>query len=126
MSLEISHGHRTARKQHRCFHCRRNIAVGESYYYQTVVYDVIETLKMHTDCEAFAWAYIKISGYTYYDFIDGYPPTYDLIVENLSPPELDGLFNSYRGYYPHVITRMEHNIQDQEIRYNNWVAGGRK
>lgn len=112
----ISFGNRRARKPHQCFHCYRTIAKGEYYKYSTCVYDSIYTLKMHIDCDEFAAKYMKDTNYS--DFYDeGYPPVADLFSDALSSSEREDVCNSYRGHYPHVITRLEHNHQDQEMRY---------
>ena len=97
----LSEGTRTARKPHQCFHCYRQIGPGERYGFQTCKYDYVYTLKFHLDCEELASECRKLA-----DFCDdeGWGPLRDQWCDS---GEYESECNSWRGYYPHVVARME-------------------
>lgn len=104
-----------ARKHHKCFHCYRSIVPGESHQKQTNKYDgSVYSLRFHDDCQACFDQYLQDSGMRHYDFYDGYPPLHDHWSDS---GEIQSLCDQYRGYFPHVVTRMEHNMSDAEDRY---------
>lgn len=98
----ISEGTRKARKRHQCFHCYRDIAVGTIHGFQTCKYDHVYTIRYHLDCEELASEYRILSG-GYYDE-EGWPPLRD---EWCDSGEYENECNAWRGFYPHVVARME-------------------
>lgn len=97
----FSEGTRTARKPHQCFHCYRYISAGETYGYQTCKYDHVYTLTYHLDCEALAHECRNIAGL--YDD-EGWGPLRD---DWCDSGEYENECNNWRGFYPHVVARME-------------------
>ena len=105
----ISAGTRKARKPHQCFHCRRFIGIGGRYGYQTNLYDgAIYTLSWHLDCEECANEVRGLSFDVYDD--EGWGPLRD---EWLDSGEYEAECDAWRGFYPHVVARME--LTDQLI-----------
>lgn len=105
----------TGRKHHQCFHCYRSIAPGETHSASTLKFDGrVYTLRFHDDCQACWDQYCKDAGLRSYDFDDGYPPLHD---DWSDGGEMQHLCDQYRGLFPHVITRLEHNMSDAEDRY---------
>jgi len=103
----ITSGRRMARKTHRCFECCGSIDRGVVYGYQTNTCDGrIYTIRYHVDCDELAKEYFKICGYT---FDDG--ERAGLREEWCTNGEYHSECDLWRGYYPHVIARME--LSDQ-------------
>lgn len=51
MTTLLTHELRKARKPHRCIWCGHPIAIGDTYRYQTVVFEcAVQSNKYHTDC----------------------------------------------------------------------------
>jgi hypothetical protein len=94
-------GTRTARKRHICFHCCRDIVPGTKYGFQTNKYDDVYTLSWHLDCEELAK---KCRNLCDYAFDDGWPGLRDEWCDN---GEYFAECDAWRGFYPHVIARME-------------------
>ena len=114
----LDEGSRRSRKHHRCFHCYRSIAPGETYGFQSNVYDdSAYTLRWHLDCEELAAEYR--SGLPPYYHDDGFPPLYDDLADS---GEMELLLDAYRGHYPHAVTRMEWHDQMAEIRMADRLA----
>ena len=96
-------GKRTARKHHQCWHCYRSIAPGTVYGFQNNVCDgSAYSLKWHADCEAMAAETRKLSGYDY-DW-EGFGPLRDEMKES---GQYEAECDNWRGFYPHVVARME-------------------
>lgn len=93
-----------ARKSHQCFHCYRSIGRGQQYRRSVIHYDGIYTLKFHLDCDALWNRYYKDADLRAHIFDDGYPPIYD---DWRDSGEFDRLCDTYRGYFPHAVTRLE-------------------
>jgi len=110
MIIVLDQGTRKARKRHQCFHCYRDIAPGQDYGFQTCKYDHVYTLAWHLDCEELATECRQIVDY----FDDeGWSPLRDMWVESGEyRSECDG----WRGFYPHVVARMELTDQLAAIR----------
>lgn len=109
MVTVLSEGKKKARKHHQRWHCYRSIASGEIYGFQANSFDgSAYTLKWHTDCEDCAAEYRKLLGNSYDD--DGFQPLRD---EWINSGEYKDECNFWRGFYPHVVARME--ITDQLI-----------
>lgn len=103
MVTNLANGTRRARKHHQCWHCYRDIAPGETYGFQSNVYDGrAYTLKFHLDCEACSSECRRLSGNDYYD--EGYPPLRDEWIDN---GEYKNECDNWRGFFPHVVARME-------------------
>lgn len=103
-------GTRKARKRHICFHCYRDIEPGQTYGFQTCKFDYVYTLAWHLDCEELAQECRTMSD-DYYD--EGWPPLRNMWVESGEyRSECDG----WRGFYPHVVARMELSDQLREAR----------
>lgn len=98
----ISEGTRRARKPRRCFHCCRDIALGETYGFQTNKYDHVYTIAWHLDCEALAAECRALADHDYYD--EGWP---GLREDWCDQGEYFNECSNWRGFYPHVIARME-------------------
>lgn len=108
-AILLSEAHPRARKHHQCFHCYRSIALGEVHRKSTLKYDGVYTLRMHLDCDALWDRYMKDNGLSYWgDFPDGSPP---LANEFVDSGEFHMLCDAYRGYFPHVVARLEFNNQ---------------
>ncbi|RWR28800.1 hypothetical protein D2T31_11850 [Sinirhodobacter populi] len=98
----LMQGTRKARKPHQCFHCYRTIAPGEAYGFQNNVYDNrAYTLRWHLDCEECANETRNVSD-LYGD--EGFGPLRD---EWCNSGEYDAECNNWRGFFPHVVARME-------------------
>ena len=103
---------RKARKYHKCWHCYNAIAPSQVYGYQTNVYDGnVYTLKWHLDCEDCAHECRKLSDHNY-DW-EGFPPLRDDWIDS---GEYQNECNNWRGFYPHVVARMELIDQLREAR----------
>ncbi|MEP2955556.1 MAG: hypothetical protein ABJN39_09470 [Sulfitobacter sp.] len=101
----LSEGCPKARKHHQCFHCYRSIAPGTKHRKSTLKYDGVYTLRMHLDCDALWDRYMKDNGLSHWrDFPDGSPPLADEFVDS---GEFRHLCNAYRGFFPHVVARLE-------------------
>lgn len=112
MVTVLLEGTRKARKHHQCWHCYRSIAPGATYGFQNNVCDgSAYTLKWHQDCEAMATEMRKISGHVY-DW-EGFQPLRDEMCES---GEYQSDCNGWRGFYPHVVARMELTDQLREAR----------
>lgn len=108
---QLSHGTRKARKPHQCFDCHREIPIGTEYKYQTNVYEGrVYTICQHIDCADCARQYQSDRGPHYYDD-DGVPPMRD---DWINSGEYEVNCDAYRGFYPHVIARMELTDQLRE------------
>jgi len=110
MVATIANGTRKARVHHQCWHCYRSIAPETVYGYQTNAYDgSVYTLKWHLDCDACAAECHRLSEHVYDD--EGFPPLRD---EWIDCGEYDNECNNWRGFYPHVVARMELTDQLRE------------
>jgi len=111
MTTVIDQGIRKSRKVHRCFECCRDIPIGSDHGFQSNVYDGrAYTLHRHIDCGKCAAEYRNMVA-NYYDD-EGFPPLRDLWCECDYLDEL----TAWRGYYPHVVARMELTDQLREAR----------
>lgn len=109
------------RKHHQCYHCYRSIVPGEEHRKETYKNDDhLYSLRFHDDCQALWDRYEKDADLRYYDFYDGYPPMHDHWVDS---GEVQELCDQYRGFFPHAVTRIEHNLSDAEDRYQARLAG---
>ena len=110
MIITIAEGTRKARKAHRCFHCCRDITTREVHGFQTNKYDDhVYTLRWHSDCEALAAKCRRLSEHYYDD--EGWP---GLREDWCDSGEYYNECNAWRGFYPHVIARMELSDQLRE------------
>ena len=98
----IAEGTRKAAKPHQCFHCYREIPERSVHGYQTNKYDYVYTLRWHLDCEELASECRRLSGHHHDD--DGWGPLRD---EWHDCGEYDRECQNWRGFYPHVVARME-------------------
>lgn len=104
MVTRISCGTRKARKPRQCFDCYREIPIGATYAFQNNIYDGrFYTLFQHVDCAACARKYQMDCGHHYYDD-DGCPPLRD---DWLNSGAYEENCDAYRGFFPHVVARME-------------------
>jgi hypothetical protein len=110
MITVLAEGQRTAAKPHQCYHCYRSIGVGEQYGYQTCKYDTVYTLRWHLDCEAMS-AEIRALAPDLYWGDEGWPPLMDYLTDC---GEYEAECDRWRGFYPHVVARMELNDQLSE------------
>lgn len=85
-----------ARKVHKCDVCGIEIPKGAIYHKQSGIHDGYPyTWKAHQDCAEMYWRIMKDTHcLDHDDMID----VFDIEQE---------FIESYRGYYPHVVTRME-------------------
>jgi hypothetical protein len=94
---------RKARKPHKCWHCYRTIEAGARYGLQTNVCDgEVYTLRWHVDCDECASEYAKVNGIFYDE--DGFGPLRDDWIDS---GDYRICLNAWRGFYPHVVARME-------------------
>lgn len=100
----LAYGQRKARKPHRCFHCCRDISAGTVHGYQTNKHDVVYTLRWHLDCEELAHECRILAGPDYHDNDEGWP---GLREEWCEAGEYYSECDAWRGFYPHVIARLE-------------------
>lgn len=104
----------TAKKRHRCEHCRGDILPGARYIRAVGVHDgQFYAGKLHLDCNAMWNEAYRI----YADYSEGMP--WDLL-EAICGDEgrqyqLAEL-NTWRGQYPHVVCRLELRMQKSDIR----------
>jgi len=111
MVIGLAQGERTARKSQRCFHCCREIPPGTRYGFQTNKYDYVYTLAWHLDCNELARSYRRLTGEDYDD--EGYPGLRDQWCDS---GEYYVECDAWRGFYPHVIARMELTDQLRKAR----------
>jgi hypothetical protein len=104
MIESLASGTRTARKPHRCFHCCRAIAPGTKYGYQTNKYDYVYTISWHLDCEKLASEYRELIGQYYDGDGEGWR---GLREDWCDSGEYHINCDDFRGFYPHVIARLE-------------------
>jgi hypothetical protein len=104
----LDQGTRKAKKRHQCFHCYRDIVPGQTYGFQTCKYDHVYTLSWHVDCEQLADECRAIVD-EYWD--DGWPPLRDMWLDS---GEYSNECDGWRGFYPHVVARMELTDQLRE------------
>lgn len=98
----LAEGSRIARKEHSCFHCGRAVVKGQSYGFQTCKYDHVYTICWHHDCEALANKCRHLAGNFCPD--EGWQGLRD---DWCDSGEYRGECDNWRGFYPHVIARME-------------------
>ena len=112
MDTVLFDGKRKARKHHQCWHCYRSIAPGTVYGLQNNVCDgSAYTLKWHLDCEAMA---AEVRNLSWHDYdLEGFGPLRD---EMIGGGEYKNECNNWRGFYPHVVVRMELTDQLREAR----------
>lgn len=113
----------TARKHHRCDHCRGWIAPGETYIREVGKWEGKRyAIKGHSDCRAL-W---NEAFPTYGDPYDGMP--HDLaeaIGGDESRETIEHEYNLWRGHYPHVICRLELRWQRGDVAARDrWRAAG--
>jgi hypothetical protein len=102
MIKTLENATRKAKKPHQCWHCYRTIEANTRYGLQTNVYDGrVYTLRWHLDCQD-CWSECIKAGIIYCD--DGYPPLRDDWVDS---GEYERECNVWRGFFPHVVARME-------------------
>lgn len=111
MVATIMNGQRKARKHHQCWHCYRSISPGTVYGMQTNVYDGrVYTLKWHIDCDECSMECHRLSEHYYDD--EGLPPLRDQWIDS---GEYLSECDNWRGFYPHVVARMELSDQLRDI-----------
>lgn len=113
MVQTLAEGARIGRKPHQCFHCCRDIPAGVPHGYQTNKYDHVYTIRYHLDCEALASECRRLSEHYYDD--EGWGPLRD---EWCDSGEYENECNNWRGFYPHVVARMELSDQLREARHD--------
>jgi len=106
MIVTLASGRRQARKQHQCFHCYRDIPVGTVHGFQTNKYDYVYTIRWHLDCEDLANECRILAGEQFDD--EGWGPLRDTWCGS---GEYKNECDLWRGFYPHVVARME--LSDQ-------------
>ena len=110
---ELDRGERRARKRHLCGNCYQDIPRGSIYRFHVYKQDgVIHRWKTHHDCDEAAMSYAAENQLI--DPWDGIPPLWELVSE--SRADFEDWCSDYRGYYPHVVCRMELNMQLHDIR----------
>jgi hypothetical protein len=103
MTTVLSYGIRKIKKTHSCFHCYRKLAIGEKCGYQSNVGDgSVYTIYWHIDCAECAEEDRAISGSD--DYEDGFQPLRDEWVDS---GDYKRVCDAWRGFYPHVVARME-------------------
>lgn len=113
MIMMLECGTRKARKPHKCWHCYRIIEAGTIYGYQANVCDgEVFTLKFHQDCNDCADYYGRINGTLYGE--DGTGPLRDQWADS---GDYHICLDAWRGFYPHVVARME--LTDQLFMLEN-------
>lgn len=101
-----------ARKYHRCFDCGGWIAPGERYSRVNLAQDgSAYTLLRHIDCVAMSDEVVT-AGHEPDYWYDGVPPLWE------DEGVMDDL-DLWRGYYPHVVCRIEFRKQIAELRYQD-------
>lgn len=104
-----------ARKHHTCGMCGRTIPKGTTYLRQAGVYDGdFYSNKAHEDC-AEMWQRV------YHDFCydEGMPWDFkEVLQDGFSAEEAQESLDDYRGYFPHVVCRLE-------FRLEKWLAEAR-
>ncbi len=110
MTVTLAQGNRKARKPHQCFHCCRDIGIGETYGYQTNKYDYVYTLSWHLDCDALAKECRDLMDDPWDE--EGWPGLREMWCAS---GEYYHECDLWRGFYPHVIARMELSDQLMEV-----------
>ncbi|MCP4493802.1 MAG: hypothetical protein GY820_41850 [Gammaproteobacteria bacterium] len=105
-------GERVGRKDHQCFDCYRPIRKGCLHSFSVCKYEgSVYTIRSHSDCYKANDFYRKFHGLRDFDFdIDGIPPLADMI-SDAGEYEVDHAM--LRGYYPHVVCRLELSDQNR-------------
>ncbi len=114
MAEIIGLGERQTRKPHQCFDCYRTIPAGERCYFFTGKTDYVYTIYSHLDCNEMSNTHLREVEGNDWDEYDGIQPLWDRLTED---GELEHNCNWYRGRFPHVVTRMEHNQQEHDARW---------
>jgi len=118
MMQELSRGERKAHKAHQCFDCYRTIPKGAMHAYFTGAYDgSAYTLRSHLDCRDASIEYAS-AGWDDYNY-EGIPPLADMMHES---GEFEDECDRMRGFFPHVIARLELTEQLAEIRHEARLA----
>ncbi len=110
----ISEDQVKARKAHRCYCCGRDIVRGTVHRKCVLKLDDVYTLRTHNDCEDASDFIIKFHGIRWHDFDDGIPPLYEIISD-----EFEADCNTLRGYFPHVVARLELNRELAELAWKH-------
>jgi hypothetical protein len=113
----ISDTYRVAAKPHRCYDCMRDIAKGERHRVMVGRHEGhIYTLRSHTDCFDASQHYIA----DWYpgDYEDGLEPLAEMIWNGDGQGDLDWL----RGYFPHVVCRIELSQQLADLAREKRLA----
>jgi hypothetical protein len=95
------------RRDHRCYDCGHVISAGSSCWSETLRYDSVYTLWYHEDCRRASEHFCRTADW--HDFGEGVPPLREMIWDGGDQVELDAL----RGYFPHVVTRIEFWMQER-------------
>lgn len=111
----LDSGERVGRKVHQCFDCYRPIPKGVEHHFSTCVYEgSAYTLRSHCDCHDANAYYREFHGLRIQDFdIDGIPPLADMI-SDAGEYLID--HSMLRGYFPHVVCRLELSDQLAGVR----------
>lgn len=115
----ISQGTKKARKPHQCFHCYRQIGYDDRHGFKVKVNrqdGSVYTLRWHRDCKECADEYRDYGDYPLLEGED-FPPLREYF---LSSGMYQWELNYLRGFYPHVVARMELTDQlfDQHLETN--------
>ena len=100
----------TARKAHRCAHCRGRIAPGETYLRVAGndVYGDFMAFKAHTDCRALWHDMFDDWG----DWNDGMDLDLAVVLsESGDLPAVREALNHHRGFFPHAVCRIEFRLR---------------
>lgn len=110
MGEVLNSGERRTRKRHQCYDCCRDIPTGAVARFSTNKTDgCVYTLYSHVDCAAAALDYFSMVGWD--NYLDGVPGLRD---ELCNSGEYHSELSLMRGFYPHVVARMELSDQLRE------------
>lgn len=98
----------TAAKDHKCECCERTIPKGSTYVRLAGVYEGgFWSLKCHADCAEAWWVFPQVLGCGW----DEFSMQYVIELDMMTADEAQDTLNRVRGFYPHVVCRLERSLE---------------
>lgn len=115
MTFEVVSKIRAVRKPHRCAYCGHRLVVGSPAIKKAGVWDGdFYSNYGHEDCLAMWNA-------AYNDYSDGWEGMAFNLLDAIGSDESFAIkrerLDDFRGHFPHVVTRLDYNMQMAEVRH---------